>query len=108
LTNCTKCAIINTERKREVIKMIKANEALAKVNEIERKEKEAIKARAIQFCETVVNTAIEEKIALKGTLTMVHCEPELKEDAYNYLCEQGYTVYYTGIHNLDIRWNKVN
>ena len=88
--------------------MIKANEALAKVNEIERKEKEAIKEKAIKFCETVVNTAIEEKIALKGKMVMVNCEPELKEDVYNYLHEQGYTVYYTGINNLDIRWNKVD
>ena len=88
--------------------MIKANEALAKVNEIERKEKEAIKDRAIKFCETVVNTAIEEKVALKEKMVLVNCEPELKEDAYNYLREQGYTVYYTGINNLDIRWNKVN
>ena len=88
--------------------MIKANEALAKVNEIERKEKEAIKDRAIKFCETVVNTAIEEKVALKEKMVLVNCEGELKDDAYNYLREQGYTVYYTGINNLDIRWNKVN
>ena len=88
--------------------MIKANEALAKVNEIVRQEKEAIKDRAIKFCETVVNTAIEEKVALKERMVIVNCEPELKEDAYNYLREQGYTVYYTGINNLDIRWNKVD
>ena len=88
--------------------MIKANEALAKVNEIEKKEKEAIKARAIKFCEITVNTAIEEKIALKKRMVIVNFEPELKEDAYNYLREQGYTVYYTGINNLDIRWDKVD
>lgn len=88
--------------------MIKANEALARVNELERKAKEAIKERAIQFCETTVNTAIEEKVALKERMVIVNCEPELKEDAWAYLKEQGYTVYYTGINNLDIRWNKVD
>ena len=88
--------------------MIKANEALARVNEIERKEKEAIKERAIKFCETIVNTAIEKKVALKERMVIINCEPELKEDIYNYLREQGYTVYYTGINNLDIRWNRVD
>ena len=88
--------------------MIKANEALARVNELQRKEKEAIKDRAIKFCETVVNTAIEEKIALKEKMVIVNCEHELKEDAWAYLKEQGYTVYYTGFNNLDIRWQKVD
>ena len=88
--------------------MIKANEALAKVKEIEQAEKMAIKERAIQFCETEVNTKIKEKVALKERMVVVNCEPELKEDAWAYLKEQGYTVYFTGINNLDIRWNKVD
>ena len=88
--------------------MIKANEALAKVREIEQAEKLAIKERAIQFCETEINEKIKLKVAEKGIQVIVNCEPELKEDVWAYLKEQGYTVYYTGINNLDIRWNKVD
>ena len=88
--------------------MIKANEALAKVREIEQAEKMAIKEKAIQFCETEVNIKIKEKVAEKETMVIIPCDKELKEDAWAYLKEQGYTVYYTGIDNLDIRWNKVD
>ena len=88
--------------------MIKANEALAKVREIEQAEKMAIKENAIQFCETEVNTKIKEKVAEKGTMVLVPCDKELKDDAWAYLKEQGYIVYYTGVDNLDIRWGKAN
>ena len=93
---------------REVIKMIKANEARAKVREIEQAEKLAIKERAIQFCETEINEKIKLKVAEKGTQLIVKCDPIIKENAWAYLKEQGFVVYYTGVDNLDIRWDKAN
>ena len=88
--------------------MIKANEAMTKVRELEQAEKMIIKERAIKFCETEVNIKIKETVAEKGTRVTVPCDQVIKEDAWAYLKEQGYTVYYAGADNLDIRWDKAN
>ena len=84
--------------------MLKANEARERVAVLINEEKEGIKLKAEEFCETVVDKEIKNAVDDKKCRVTVKCNEEIKEEAWKYLRGKGYVVYYCGCENLDIRW----